>query len=169
MSQYAQDTEVSPEKSRAEIERTLTRYGASAFASGWEGSRAFIGFKMADRQIRFIVPLPEEGEEQFRYVRTGQYGKRQRTAKERQAAWEKALRSRWRAILLVIKAKCEAVASGIVTLDQEWLPYIVLPTGRTVGDTAIPAIQHAYATGELRPLLPGLEEPPLALPAGGGR
>jgi hypothetical protein len=51
MARYAAQTEVSSDRSRSEIERTLRRYGATAFAYGWEGNRAQIGFKLADRQI----------------------------------------------------------------------------------------------------------------------
>ena len=36
---YAAQTEVSSDRSRAEIERTLRKYGATAFAYGWEGNR----------------------------------------------------------------------------------------------------------------------------------
>lgn len=47
MSRYAADTSVSVERSKAEIEKTLTRYGASAFAYGWEGDEAMIQFRAA--------------------------------------------------------------------------------------------------------------------------
>ena len=41
-------------------------------------------------------------------------------------------RQRWRALNLAIKAKLEAVESGIVTFDQEFLAHIVGPSGQTV-------------------------------------
>jgi len=40
---YANKTSVAPEKSRAEIENTLSRYGATGFAYGTEIGRAMIG------------------------------------------------------------------------------------------------------------------------------
>jgi hypothetical protein len=51
MSRYASETSVSQDRSRAEIERTLQRYGADMFSYGWkdEGDDvlyARIGFKM---------------------------------------------------------------------------------------------------------------------------
>jgi hypothetical protein len=55
MSRYAADTSVSAESSRAEIERTLRRYGADGFAYGWEGSRASVMFAMQNRRIRFLL------------------------------------------------------------------------------------------------------------------
>jgi len=36
---YAAKTEVPEHQSRTEIERTLTRYGATAFAYGWSAGR----------------------------------------------------------------------------------------------------------------------------------
>ena len=50
---YAEKTTVSTEKSRAEIERTLTRYGADQFMYGWDQEQAVIGFRLVGRQIKF--------------------------------------------------------------------------------------------------------------------
>ena len=36
MGKYASDTSVSLERSKAELERTLTRYGATKFFSSWQ-------------------------------------------------------------------------------------------------------------------------------------
>ncbi len=41
---FAADTNVSVEKSKAEIESTLSRFGADQFMSGWTGTQAVIGF-----------------------------------------------------------------------------------------------------------------------------
>ena len=63
-------------------------------------------------------------------------------------------RKRWRALLLIIRAKLEAVESGITTLESEFLANIVLPDGGTVGQWLAPQIDAAYATVRL-PLMPG--------------
>ena len=55
---YAQSTHVSTAKSKAEIEHTLVRYGATSFLSGTQGDRAMIAFEMKERRQRFILPLP---------------------------------------------------------------------------------------------------------------
>lgn len=39
MTGYAAGTTVAPAKSRAEIEHTLERWGATGFAYGWEAGR----------------------------------------------------------------------------------------------------------------------------------
>lgn len=52
---YAQGTVVSPEKSRAEIEGLLRKYGADQFVSGWGDNRAVIGFRASGRFVRFTL------------------------------------------------------------------------------------------------------------------
>jgi hypothetical protein len=55
---------------------------------------------------------------------------------------------------LVIKAKLEAVESGIACFEEEFMAHIVLPDGRTVGEHVIPGIAQAYETGNVPALLP---------------
>jgi hypothetical protein len=59
----------------------------------------------------------------------------------------------------MIKAKLEAVATGIVTFEEEFAPHMVLPGGRLVAEFLLPAIEQAYATGEVPPLLPDYSRP----------
>ena len=47
MRRYAQETAVSVEKSKAEIETMLNRYGVTAFMSGTNQTEAVIAFEMA--------------------------------------------------------------------------------------------------------------------------
>src|SRR5208282_5066834 len=104
---YAATTSVSSDRSRLEIETTLRRYGATAFAYGWEGSRASIAFKARDRHIRFVLPLPDRDERRFQMSQRGI-----RKPDAALALWDQACRSSWRALALVIKAKLEAVEAN---------------------------------------------------------
>ena len=151
MTRYAQDTKVSSDRSRSEIERTLTRYGAETFVYGWEKDRAVVGFRMRDRHIKFTIPLPDRNTPEFCETPTGKM--RSNSAAKRK--YEQAILQRWRALALVIKAKLEAVESGICEFDQEFLAHIVLPSGETVGNWLGPQIEQAYLTGDMPPLLPG--------------
>ena len=144
----AESTTVPSDRSRAEIEKTLARYGATTFQYGWQQDRAAIGFVMSGRQIRFILPLPDRENPDFTRTPTG----KSRTATAAEAAYEQAVRQRWRALSLMVKAKLEAVASGIVTFEEEFLPHTVLPSGRTVAQEIMPAVESAYATGAVTPL-----------------
>jgi hypothetical protein len=149
VTRYAEKTEVGADRSRAEIERILQRYGAESFAYGWEGRRAMIGFRMNDRMLRFVVPLPDRDDPEFLHTPTG----RQRTESSRREAYEQACRQRWRALALVIKAKLEAVECGITSFEEEFLAQIMLPDGQTVGQFMLPQVEQVYLTGEMPPLL----------------
>ncbi|WP_114906855.1 hypothetical protein [Ornithinimicrobium murale] len=149
MATYAANTKVDSGSTRTAIEKTITRYGASSFAYGWDGTRAVIGFHMNNRQVRFVVPMPDRNDTEF--TRTPTDLVRSPAAATR--AFEQATRQRWRALLLVLKAKLEAVESGIVTFEEEFGQYVVLPDNRTVAEHTTPAIEAAYATGKIRPLL----------------
>lgn len=148
---FAQDTSVSVEKSRAEIEGLLTKYGATSFMSGVNQVEAVIAFEMKDRKIMFRLPVPNKSAKQFTH--TPGHGKR-RHPEDQHKAWEQACRSRWRALALAIKAKLEAVAIGITTFEDEFLAHIVLADGMTVGQHVRPKIAQAYESGTVTPLLP---------------
>jgi hypothetical protein len=82
-----------------------------------------------------------------------------RTPAQVRFQWEQATRQRWRALHLVIKAKLEAVESGIVDFDSEFLAHLVLPNGRTVADEVVPMVETAYATNQMPQLLPEYSQP----------
>lgn len=98
-----------------------------------------------------MLPLPEKNSPEFQLTP----GRKQRRSDEQAyAAWEQACRSRWRSLYLVIKAKLEAVDSGISTIEREFFYGIVLPNGKTVGELMAPQIEDAYTTGKMPTLLP---------------
>jgi hypothetical protein len=152
VSRYAEQTDVPSERSRAEIERTLARYGAAQFMYGWDRTTAIIAFELADRRIRFRLTLPDRDDAAF--TRTPARGTKRSDA-HAERAYEQAVRQRWRALALVIKAKLEAVESGITEFEDEFLAHIVLPDGATVGEHLLAQVADAYRTGRMPPLLPG--------------
>jgi hypothetical protein len=139
---YAETTTVTSDRSRAEIERTLARYGASQFMYGWDGTNAAIGFKAEGRNVRFILPLPDIKSKEF--TESGHEPPRKRTASQIEDAYEQAVKQRWRALALVIKAKLEAVLAEIVTFEDEFAMHMILPDGSTVRSHVIPQIEEAY-------------------------
>lgn len=145
---YAEGTAVSQGKSVEEIEKTIKRYGASGFSYGWQEDKAVVGFKMKGRLIRFLIVMP--GRSTVSKTETG----RTRSSSQIQIELEKATRQCWRALALVIKAKLEAVESGITTFEDEFMAHIVLPDGQTVGDHMRPQIASAYESGKMPALLP---------------
>ncbi|MCE9618455.1 MAG: hypothetical protein K8R92_00920 [Planctomycetes bacterium] len=145
---YASTTSVSCEKSRNEIEQILARYGASTFAYMNSSAGAEIMFVSSNRKIRLRLPMPDR--EKFTVTDAG---RRRSKPGLVQAAMEQAIRQRWRALALVVKAKLEAVESGVATFEQEFMAYTVLPEGDTVGDRIMPGIEDAYRTGKGKQLL----------------
>jgi hypothetical protein len=150
---YAQNTEVPIDRSRAEIERILQRYGATAFMYGWQSKMAMISFEVANRRYRVLLPLPDQNDSQF--WRTPARGTK-RTKEAAMDAWEQACRQRWRALALWIKAVLEAAETGITTVEQALQTFLVLPDGHTVGEWLQPQIESSYQTGRMPPMLPGL-------------
>ena len=145
---YAKNTGVDPIRSRMQIERTLTRYGADQFIYAQEAGRVVVGFRMHGKVVRIEMRIPKA--EEFRLSETG----RDRAESAINAAWAQAVRQNWRALELVIKAKLEAVESGITTFEQEFLAHLVLPDGKTFGHWAVPQIERAYKDEKMPPLLP---------------
>lgn len=148
---YAEKTSVSVSKTKADIEDLIQKAGAGQFVSGYKENMAVIGFSLANRQIRFVLPLPDKQEQKFWFTPER---RTKRSEKQAYEEWEQACRSRWRALYLIIKAKLEAVDSGISTIEREFFYDIVLPDGKTVGEFMAPQIETAYKTGEMPPLLP---------------
>lgn len=139
---YAAETSVPVERSRAEIEATLERYGADAFGYSTEAGRATVAFRIQGRHVRFILLLPDRADKAFTHSSRGP-----RPADVALKAWEQACRQKWRALNLVVKAKLEAVAAGITTVEDEFLAHTVLADGRTVGEQIQPQLTEHYRIG----------------------
>lgn len=153
MSEYASATKVAPEKSRAEIEKTLSRYGAKQYGYAQDAERgvASISFNAHGRYVRFVLNLPLQNSREFTRTSRGS-----RAPAAARTAWEQACRQKWRALALCVKAKLETVRSGISTFETEFLANIVLPNGDTVGQLMQPQIAEAYETGGMPAGISGL-------------
>ncbi len=145
---YAVNTKVSPASSRVEIERILQRYGATGFLYGWAEGSAVVAFEMSGRRVKFVLPILHSAA--FTQTETG----RERGQAAVTTAHEQAIRQRWRALALAIKAKLEIVESGITEFDEEFLAHIVLPGGERIGDWLAPQLERVFSSGQMPPLLP---------------
>ena len=106
-----------------------------------------------DLNRRFTLPLPARDAKEFtEYMSRGKLCARAEDAARR--LYEQAVRQRWQALALVIKAKLEAVESGIAVFEDEFMANIVLPGGRLVSEEVRPRIAAAYETGRVTSLLP---------------
>jgi len=148
---YAERTEVTADRSKAEIERVLARYGATGFAYMTDAKRAAVAFQAHERNIRFVLPLPSITD----VSKTPKGRSRRGAVAEQELAQE--VRRRWRALSLSIKAKLETVESGIAEFETEFMPYTVLPNGKTVAESVVPMIDEAYKSGRMPKLLEALQ------------
>lgn len=125
---YAENTNVSVEKSKCELERILRRYGAQQFLAGWDQEQAYVGFAINNRAYKINLPLPPKSD--FKMTPSGKW---ERTKEKMMEAWEQACRQRWRALLLMVKGKLEGIECGAAKIENEFLAYTCLPNGETVG------------------------------------
>ena len=116
---YASKTDVTVVRSRQQIEQLLIDHGAEGFLHGWNHEKDKIEFALRERVIRIEIIRPVKSYPDL----------------ETQSKVEQADRQRWRGLYLVVRAKLEAVESGLAIFDEEFLSYIVTASGRTVGAT----------------------------------
>ncbi len=129
---FARDTRVPVQQSQIEIQRLLDKAKAKQYGTGvdYDKQQARVQFRLHDRVIRFTVALPD-------------------SVKLRGDRYARAERQRWRALLLVIKAKLESVESQIETFEEAFLANIVMPNDQTVSDIVKPQIAESYETGKM--------------------
>lgn len=127
---FAETTRVPVSQSRGEIEKLLSRHQCSQFGTAVDyiALKARVEFRAYDRFVRFVVGLPD---------------------KEKVRDVEQEERRIWRSLLLVIKAKLEAVDTGIAAFEEEFLAHIVMPNNKTVAEIIVPQIAESYSTGRM--------------------
>ena len=130
---YAANTKVPVDRSKVELERLLVRHGAAQYGTAHMEEAAIVFFTIAKRHIRLQIPLPG--------------------AELRGDRREQVIRSRWRSMLLICKAKLEIVEMKLSTIEREFLADITLPDGTSVGEWLRPGIEKAYLGGAMPRML----------------
>jgi tRNA nucleotidyltransferase/poly(A) polymerase len=131
---YANRTAVSAERSRAELEKLLTRAGAKQFGVMTSEAVTHVVFELQNRMVRLTMKMPT-----LKEVRD-----LNKCSQER--------RRLWRVLVLVVKAKLEAVAQGLSDVEHEFLADVVVQGGETVGERLQGELDAMYR-GEGRPQL----------------
>lgn len=113
---------MSVDSSRGELTGILAKHGVQRM--GWMGSPEGdeLMFELGRGQFRLRIAKPTLVEIRRDYP----------NAYDEQAKLDGEWRRRWRAHVLLLKAKLEFIDSGDTTLDRELLPYRVLADGRTL-------------------------------------
>ena len=99
MARYAEGTTVPVEKTRAEIEATLSRFGATEFGYVTRPKGAVVEFLVRGRRVRFVLPLADRNDPKF--ARTPKTGKL-RSGVESGKAWDADCRQRWRTLAIFL-------------------------------------------------------------------
>ncbi len=149
---YAEKTTVTVAKSKAEIEGLLEKYGAESFLTGWDKDkgRSFVAFQYQGRPYRIEVPIPSVENKDFWQTPAG----KKRTEAQARSAHNQVCMSRWRAMLLMLKANLEAVDLGLLSFEAAFLGQAMIPGGQTVAEALLPQLDR-IARGDMPLLLPG--------------
>jgi hypothetical protein len=138
-----------------EIQKLLREHGATGFAQAWDEAEGLAIFqcRINNRMIKFEVRTPNEKD----FVKT-EKGKI-RSAEVVKTLADAELRRRWRARLLITKAKLEMIADGDTDFDSEFMADIMLPDGKTMGRWFKPQIESVYLSGQIPRMIAAMPEP----------
>lgn len=131
MAPYAQRTGVPVDRSRAEIEHNLDRFGAEGFGYRRVPGLETLEFSYQGKVVllRMGMPVPDDPPER---------------------------RRRWRVMSMTVKALLVAVDEGLITFEEAFLAHFQVGPGRTVGDELVPELDRAVAERRLPTMLPML-------------
>jgi hypothetical protein len=130
MKRYAEGTTVTVASSRGEITGILAKHGCDRMAWGTEPTGDTLQFTLGGHLFRFKIGKPTAEEMRKRDGGDYSYPHNVDWAAKADAEW----RRRWRAHVLLIKAKLEFIEGGDTTLEREFLPYTVLKSGQTISE-----------------------------------
>lgn len=126
---YAEGTTVSVDSSRGEISGILAKHGV--IRMGWftEPEADVLQFEIAGRAYRMNIVRPTVAELRADYIANGRdWSRVYDPAAKVNAEWKR----RWRANVLLLKAKLEFADGVTSTVERELMPYMVLADGRTL-------------------------------------
>lgn len=161
MATFAKGTSVAVERSRAELDALLKKHGATSRVIGQddEHDRAVVGFALAGGRFRLNIPLPPSAEPLAHWVlairpykpipgraclpgcqndiayasgavyRCAEHVSKKTYPSKQQAQRE---RERWRLVILLVKAKLEAIRLGLSTANREFMADMITDDGRTL-------------------------------------
>ena len=146
---YASNTTVSVEKSQMEVQKILRKYGADKFGTmeDSKNNEAHLMFEYNSLMIQITVPLPEIND--FKKTESGRLRKQNQIIE----AHNQAIKQRWRALVLAVKAKLEAVEIGISTIEKEFMAFVIMPDGKQLGEHLIPELKSISSSGKMPKML----------------
>jgi len=143
---YAEGTAVSVESSRGEITGILAKHGVTRMGWATEPQQDALHFELAGHSYRLYIQRPTVDEVRGMWIADGRDWSRvyDRDAKVA-AEWKR----RWRANVLLLKAKLEFADGLTSTVERELMPYMLLRDGRTLeaalADGGVPLLEAGKA------------------------
>lgn len=161
---YAENTKVPVEKSEAELKLLLRKHGADKIATGTDDTAglAVVSFSITGRVVRLQVSVPSVASLQEKFSKVHPHGWQSWTPAKRKEYvikhQDQLARQRWRSLVLLCKAKLEAVAEGLSTIEREFLADLMLPNGSTMHQNIEEKLKVMYLQGRMPslPLLGGV-------------
>lgn len=147
---YAINTETSVDTSKTQISRLLSRYGATTTSINETQQFALVAAEIHGIQIRIRLQFPSKNDPEITMTPTMKFRSKAGIEKE----YQKAMRSTWRALFMILHSRLEEIERGISTVQQAFMPWIMLPDNSIVEDHVLPTIETAYSTGRVPSLLP---------------
>lgn len=146
---YASKTEVPVEKTEQDIKTMLKKFGADQIVTQWSEDKSIIGFRVQNLVIKITLYLPTADDPEVTFGPSG----RRKSAEEARGALNQLHRSYWRSMLLIIKAKIEAIEKNVSTVEREFYPDVVLPGGLTMAEYIGPHIGQIRAGAPVSSLM----------------
>jgi len=129
MTRYAEGTKVTVESSRGEISGILTKHGVEVMAWGSRPGGDQLQFELGGRAYLFTIEKPTP--DSLRASDGGNYTYPHNI--DWQAKADQEWRRRWRAHVLLLKAKLEfAEGDGPSSIVRELMPYMLVAPGKTL-------------------------------------
>lgn len=134
---YAKNTKIDVFKTQGDILGLLRTHKANRFLLDWEENR--IGFQINGRSVLMKIEMPNRNDKQFNYYPSGKEIFDDDISEQK---YKQGIKSRWRALYLIIKAKFVAIESGVSTIDNEFMPHFILKNGRTLSEHILPQLDQ---------------------------
>lgn len=156
---FAADTKVPVERTKMELDQLLAKHGAGnrGVITDDDRGKAAVIFVLEGLKYRLEIPLPAPNDFRPKDGEKPPHGWKSWRDTDRNdwvaRTWEQSCRARWRAVLLLVKAKLETIRMGASTPEREFLADLVLPSGETVHNAMADNIHRALAAGKMPTLM----------------
>ena len=144
------DTEVSPTRSKEQIDSLLREAGADgvSWSEHWAQNRA---------QLQFII-TNEAGRKCMIRIEPPAFVARRKNWNEGKGHYDTVEKPNWaqayRLLYYYLKGKLQAIALGLRLVEDEFLPDFVVRDQQGRETTVRELVDHQLASGEIRPALP---------------